>query len=133
MVYDLKLGEGTAFPKVRREQWIDHRAEGGVSHRYLTSLAISPDGQRIALNDQTTPIQVINVRDGRILWEASAERYGSGSLVTALSFSPDGRYVVSGDTGGEVRLWDAESGDARATAPFTRNPIAAVGFYPDAG
>ncbi|MEJ7637313.1 MAG: WD40 repeat domain-containing protein [Singulisphaera sp.] len=133
IVYDLASGRGTAVPKVTRDQWIVDVSEGGGRHRYRTSLAISPDGRRVALNDQTTHIQVVDTRDGRTLWKAGADLFGPKSLVTALSFSPDGRHVVSGDARGMVRLWDAESGHPCATAPFTPGPIAAVGFYPDGG
>ena len=133
IVHDLASGRGAAVPNVIREQSIIQDVVGGGSHRYLTTLAISPDGRRVALNDQTTHIQVVEARDGRVLWEAGAELFGPESLVTALSFSPDGRYVVSGDSKGRVRLWDAESGHHCATAPYTLKPIAAVGFYPDAG
>ena len=133
LVYDLANGRGTAVPNVSREQCIVDESEGGGRHRYATTLAISPDGRRVALNDQTTHIEVVDARDGRTLWKAGADLFGPRSLVTALSFSPDGRHVVSGDARGMVRLWDAESGHPCATAPFTLGPLAAVGFYPDGG
>ncbi len=133
VVYDLSSGRGTAFPRVSREQWFVDEREGFGRHHYSTTLAISPDGRRVAVNDRTTHIEVVDTRDGRTLWKAGPELFGPESLVTALSFSPDGRHVVSGDVKGFVRLWDAESGHPCATAPFTPGPIAAVGFYPDAG
>ena len=51
IVYDLASGRGIAVPKVSRKQWIVDDFEGGGRHRYLTALAISPDGRRVALND----------------------------------------------------------------------------------
>jgi WD40 repeat protein len=38
---------------------------------------------------------------------------GYTSGINAVTFSPDGRHLVSGAFNGEVRLWDVESGEAR--------------------
>ena len=51
--------------------------------------------------------------------------------VTALAFSPDGRTLSSGSSGGKVRLWEAAAGRQRAVLEGHTNGITAVAFSPD--
>jgi WD40 repeat protein len=55
-----------------------------------------------------------------------------GSSVQAVAYAPDGRLVASGDDGGAVRLWDAETGQP-AGGPLVghEGPVRAVAFSPD--
>ncbi len=43
-------------------------------------------------------------------------------IINALTFSPDGKKLVSGTSGGKVKMWDAESGVA-LTSFTVQNPI----------
>src|SRR5262249_23481004 len=56
---------------------------------------------------------------------------GHSKGVSALTISPDGRYLASGAEGGEVKLWDLETG--REVRCFTglRNGVMSVAFSPD--
>src|SRR5216683_1997380 len=52
------------------------------------------------------------------------------NAVESVAFSPDGRMLAAGDTGGDVGLWDTAS--SRRTATLTAgNPVYTVAFSPD--
>lgn len=52
---------------------------------------------------------------------------GGGKSVTDITFSPDGKYVVSAD--GNINLWDAETGSK--IKQFVLPNITAVSFSAD--
>jgi len=101
-------------------------------YRLPARLAVSPDGRRLAMNlGDDSPLEVVDARDGRVIWSAKAEAPEDDHVIMALAFSPSGARLVSGDVAGRTRLWDAETGRAIASAPFVADRAEAVGFYPD--
>ena len=53
-----------------------------------------------------------------------------GSTVDSVAFSPDGRTLAAGDSGGGVGLWDTASG-RRTVALAEGSPVYGVAFSPD--
>ena len=71
---------------------------------FITGLALSPDGRRLASAS----------KDGTVkLWEPATGReiltllHGRDDPVTGVSFSPDGLQLVSVSRSGAVKVWDA--------------------------
>ena len=61
---------------------------------------------------------------------------GNLPVVLALAFSPDGRWLVSGTTEGDIRMWDVATGEAltvfaEPTEQKNLGHISAVAFSPD--
>ena len=61
---------------------------------------------------------------------------GNLPTVLALAFSPDGRWLVSGTTEGDIRMWDVATGEALAvfaepTEQKNLGHISALAFSPD--
>ncbi len=56
---------------------------------------------------------------------------GHKGPVDALAFSPDGKTLASGSNDKTVRLWDAATGEARATLTGHEDSVSAVAFSPD--
>jgi WD40 repeat protein/tRNA A-37 threonylcarbamoyl transferase component Bud32 len=71
----------------------------------LASLALSPDGRRLAVGTlETAEVLLFDTADGRELWRTSLAGepafFGSGNFsreIRRLRFSPDGRYLVAGN------------------------------------
>jgi len=73
----------------------------------VTSLALSPDGTRIACG---TDDGMCTILDARTL-ESVRHFRAHESVMEALAFSPDGRRLATGGRDATVRIWDATSGE----------------------
>ena len=56
---------------------------------------------------------------------------GHGGTVRASSFSADGRWVAAGSDDATARIWDAATGEIRATLVGHTQPVNGVAFSPD--
>jgi tRNA A-37 threonylcarbamoyl transferase component Bud32 len=54
-----------------------------------------------------------------------------GNFVVSVSYSPDGKRIVSGDNGGHVRVWDAASGEEQWESKNVGNTVVSVSYSPD--
>jgi WD40 repeat protein len=86
----------------------------------VTSVAFSPDGQRIATASEDNTVKVWDARTGQMLLPLQGHTY----TVASVAFSPDGQRIVSGagelnnsvplggehQKPGEVKVWDAQTG-----------------------
>lgn len=88
-------------------------------------LLFSPDGKTLA----------VATEDSVTLWtfpdQTRLAFLPSESPASALGFSPDGRLLVTGEQGGDVRLWDCCRGRQMATYRWGIGAIQAVSFSPD--
>lgn len=95
----LSTGEDKIF------HWeLDERATGRFAHTTgLSSVALSPDGQRIATTAGSGALTIWSTTTGRRV----SEHQWSTSVLKSASFTPDGRHIIalsSGATG--VRVFD---------------------------
>ena len=60
-----------------------------------------------------------------------ASLLGHTDTVTSVSFSPDGKYVVSGSGDNSVKIWSTESGEVVRTLNGHTNNVTSVSFSPD--
>jgi WD40 repeat protein/serine/threonine protein kinase len=78
----------------------------------VTSLAFSPDGQRILSGSEDSTLKLWDVETG----EETLTLKGHTAGVESVAWSPDGRRIVSSGNDGTIRLWDASAGQAKPIA-----------------
>jgi len=115
-----------------RGQFLGHRAD-------VNCLAYSPDGTTIASGSSDKTIILWDAATGR----SKGEMRGHAYPVTHVIFSPDGKTIASGSTyeirtgssrlerAGELMLWDASTGQPRATLEDHNGGIEHLAFSPD--
>jgi len=69
----------------------------------VTDISVSPDGKKVASVD------------GRIhVWDFGTGKkirsFFTPTRITSVAFSPDNKYVVSGNVNGNIQLWDIQAG-----------------------
>jgi len=93
----------------------------------LTSVALSPDGARVAGGDRYR-VLLWDARTGKLERTLDADHKGP---VEGLAFSPDGAWLVSGGTAAAVYLWETATGTRRAQLDQHTKSVRAVAFAPD--
>lgn len=94
---------------------------------YVSAVAWSPDGKRIASASGDHTVQVEDaVGGGHVLTFR-----GHASDVACLSWSPDGKYIVSGSIDGTILVWDATSGNRIYTYDGHSDAVFDVAWSPD--
>ena len=69
------------------------------------SVAFSPDGKQVVSAVSTHPV-LLEIKTGK-----ETRRFtGHGSSMTSVTFSEDGKFIVSGNRDGTARMWSVEDG-----------------------
>ncbi len=110
------------------------RNNGWMRSGPIGTLGISPDGTRIVSTDETGMIVISNVEDGTTIksWASApapapvtrivngvtytTASSSSGTMIWRAQFMPDGKRVATIDHGGNVCVWNAESGEQLSSA-----------------
>lgn len=93
------------------------------------SLAFSPDNRVIVSaggNTEDFDIRIWDVTTGSLLNVLK----GHTGIVWQVTFSPDGRLLVSGSGDGTARIWDMETGEQIKTLEFP-GEVSSLAFSPD--
>src|SRR5262249_29220994 len=107
-----------------------------------TSIALSPDWRRVASVTADNRLQIRDAQTGQVILTLS----GHTIPVRIAAFSTDGKRLASGGGGrqfpdgtvrvgpedrGEVKVWDAQTGENLRTFPSATGRVPAVVFSPD--
>jgi eukaryotic-like serine/threonine-protein kinase len=93
----------------------------------ISSMALSPDGQRIAtssaLLDPT--VKVWDTQTGKLVFNLK----GHGDFASSLAFSRDGKTLASTSRDGTTRIWDMNAGENKRTlkSGFRQCGVVALG------
>jgi WD40 repeat protein len=93
------------------------------------SVAVSPDGERIAVAGWDGAARVFGLADRKQVWEFRSD---SGAM-TDVAFSADGRYLATGAWDGSARLFDLSFGRGLIEIPAHRRPVTGIELSPDGG
>ncbi len=97
-------------------------------------LALSPDGEWAVAGQGERGLAWLpsgGTREGWVSRIGDGMEWGLGREVTALEFSPDGRWLVVGATDGLVRLIDVSTRTVEAVWAGHDQPVLALRFSPD--
>ena len=73
------------------------------------NVAFSPNSALLAIaGGKNVPVRLIDVNETRIAYAMPYD----GPLMTGLAFTPDGKYLVSGDGEGVLCAWELRTGDS---------------------
>jgi WD40 repeat protein len=94
----------------------------------VTSLAISPDGQRLAAGGSDGTVRFWDPVTGRSRGDLFNSHAGE---VTSLAFAPDGKILASGGKDATVRLWEVVPLRRRSVLTGHTSEVSNVAFAPD--
>ncbi|KEP46581.1 putative vegetative incompatibility protein HET-E-1 [Rhizoctonia solani 123E] len=95
----------------------------------VNSVAISPDGNRIASGSAEGSVRVYDIHTGAVV---AGPFQGHTVGIGSVAFSPDGRHIASGSYDQTVIVWDADTGRI-FTGPLQKhiNAVCSVASSPD--
>jgi RNA polymerase sigma factor (sigma-70 family) len=111
-LYELSTGQ------VRKEMTVPAALQQGTR----LTFAVSPNGRTVALGLNDGSVRLVSLVDGtelRSFGRHSSDRRNSTG-VSAVTFSPDGRFLLTAGRDDWVRVWDPDSG--REIRPAVRAP-----------
>jgi WD40 repeat protein/serine/threonine protein kinase len=91
------------------------------------SVAVSPDGNRLASSSQDGFIKIWEAKTGQELRSIPAHE----NHVRSIALSPDGQSLASGSWDKTVKVWDAQTGRGRYTLTGHQGEVWSVAFSPD--
>ncbi len=91
-------------------------------------VTFSPDGQTLAYNEnQAGDIILWDIRSRSVVQRLNGHQW----CVTALAFTPDGRFLASGSMDRTVHLWDLTEGRESVTFTNYTDRLTGLAFSPD--
>lgn len=103
-----------------------HLTYSGQSN-YISSLAWSPDGKRIASASGDHTVQIWNASNASHVLTYREDRLD----ISAVAWSPNGELIVSGDINGAIQVWNATSGQIVSTYQKHSSAIYSLAWSPD--
>ncbi len=91
------------------------------------SIAISPDGSRVASGSSDSTIKIWDVDNGSLIHTLK----GHDESVICVAYSPDGLQIISGSDDRTIKIWDTVNGAVLNTLSGHTDLVRTVAFSPD--
>jgi len=93
----------------------------------ISSIAFSPDGERIVSGSGDKTVKVWDAATGAEIMTLRGHKLG----VADVAFSPDGKRIVSGSSDGTIKVWDVSTGTELMRLVGHEIEVCSVAFSPD--
>ncbi len=148
ILWQWRRAEFYAHGETRQRQAAERNAAKTRLNLYAADISLAAQAlnegdfglARQTLNDLRPQTGEADLRgfEWRHLWHRSqgdqlATLKGHSWIVTATTFSPDGRHLVSGGVGGEVKVWDVRSHECQRTVQGDARAVWSVEYTSDGG
>jgi WD40 repeat protein len=107
--------------------WAEAKKLRAIRSAPAGALDFDPTGPRIAILDELSHVEVVDVETGKRVWVHEQP----DPQASELTFSPDGTLVAVGRNDGSIRLLDARTGDQRLALPGNDCAVTGLAFSPD--
>jgi serine/threonine protein kinase len=113
--------------------------QDGVALVSINSVSFSPDGKRIVsghsdwvkVRDAQTGLLKLTLKGHSGTFTSKRGQVRRAAEVNSVSFSPDGKRIVSGSEDNTLKVWDAQTGKETLTLKGHSGPVFSVSFSPD--
>jgi RNA polymerase sigma factor (sigma-70 family) len=95
----------------------------------LYSVVFSPDGQHLAVIDGGDSVRLFEAENGKPA--GTLDAVGGAAMLRSAAYSKDGKQVIAGAEGGNVRVWDVASARQVHQVRGRATPALSVAFSPD--
>lgn len=104
--------------------------------RYSQVLALSGDGSRMVIRSESGSLELWdrilgNIRGSLTAKDTSLAGEGENPGEVAVSFSPNGRRLITGGSDGMVRIWDGRTGQPLIALKGHRSRVLSIAWTPD--
>ncbi|MBL8163353.1 MAG: hypothetical protein JNJ61_15305 [Anaerolineae bacterium] len=124
------LDQRIASIDIEKRELLQTGVTVSMSNTYPQSLAIHPDGTRIAIASLNNGLQ-IRALDGTSPLPLTSPEQGSPVVVNSVAYSPDGTRLVSIAYDSIVQVWDSETGEELHILRDYNSAISHVRLLPD--
>jgi WD40 repeat protein len=121
------LASGSGGERVMIWDTKEGRLTATVAQQYSGDrcLAFSPSGRTLASGAGSDGIVLTDMITGL------SRLIATDTMVSAVTFSPDGSQITTGHAGGMIKTWDVASGTPVQTLSGHANAVLGVAFSPD--
>jgi chromosome segregation ATPase len=104
----------------------ERAGEVGNEFDQVLGADLSPDQQHVALGGPGKTLKIYSTKDGKL--EKTIKKHTD--WITAVAYSPDGKFLASADRNGGISVWEGATGLEFNNLPGHKTAVTALAFMP---